>query len=99
VARLGRSDDEKRAVAAEIINTLDACEVAHGVIVFDDLHRVGDPAFFGLLDLLIGRMSSRWTLALVSRTAPPLRLARPRPPAALRRARRVPAAAAAIRPR
>src|SRR4029453_10564911 len=76
LARIGRSDDEQRAVAAEIINTLDACEVAHGVIVFDDLHRVGDPAFFGLLDLLIGRMSSRWTLALVPPTDPPLALAR-----------------------
>jgi LuxR family maltose regulon positive regulatory protein len=29
-------------VAAEIINALDACEAPHGVIAFDDLHRVAD---------------------------------------------------------
>lgn len=76
LARVGRSADEDRAVAAEIINALDACEVPHGVIAFDDVHRVGDPDFFRLLDLLIERMSPRWTLALTSRTDPPLALAR-----------------------
>ena len=43
VAQLGQaSADEERRVAAEIINTLDACEVPHGTIVFDDVHRVDD---------------------------------------------------------
>ena len=66
----------KRTLAAEIINTLDACEVAHGIIAFEDVHRVDDPAFFGFLDLLIERLSSRWSMAITSRTDPPLALAR-----------------------
>jgi LuxR family maltose regulon positive regulatory protein len=77
LSRLGRgSVDDERAVAAEIINTLDACEREHGVIVLDDLHRVDDPNFFRFLDALIKRMSPHWTLALTSRTDPPLALAR-----------------------
>ncbi len=47
VSRVGRaSSEEQRTLAAEIINTLDACEVAHGIIAFEDVHRVDDPAFF-----------------------------------------------------
>jgi LuxR family maltose regulon positive regulatory protein len=77
VGRAGRaSADEQRVLAAELINTLDACEVAHGAIVFDDVHRVDDPAFFAFLDLLIERLSPRWTVALTSRSDPPLALAR-----------------------
>lgn len=74
---LGRGTDEaRRAVAAEIINTLDACAVPRGLLVYDDVHRVDDPAFFRFLDQLVERMSRRWTLALTSRTEPPLALAR-----------------------
>jgi LuxR family maltose regulon positive regulatory protein len=75
-AAASRGAEEQRQAAAEIINTLDACEVAHGVIAFDDLHRVDDPAFFRFLDLLLERMGSRWTVAMTSRTDPPLALAR-----------------------
>lgn len=76
-AQAGRAaPDEARALAAEIINTLDACEVARGIIVFDDLHRVDDAAFFRFLDLLIERLSPRWCVAITSRTEPPLALAR-----------------------
>ena len=79
LAMLGRGTDEaQRAVAAEIINTLDACEVSRGLVVFDDVHRVEDPAFFRFLGRLIERMSPRWTLALTSRTEPPLSLSRMR---------------------
>jgi LuxR family maltose regulon positive regulatory protein len=67
-----RDDDARRRAAAELINTLDACSVAHGVCVFDDVHRVDDAAFFGFLDLLLERLPARWTLALTSRTEPPL---------------------------
>ena len=75
--RVGRASlDEQRTLAAEIINTLDACEVAHGVIAFEDVHRVDDPAFFRFLDLLIERLSARWSVAITSRTEPPLALAR-----------------------
>ncbi len=77
VARAGRAGaDEHRLLAAELINALDACEVAHGVIVFDDVHRVDDPAFFAFLDLLVERLSARWTVALTARSDPPLALAR-----------------------
>ena len=55
-----RSADAQRARGAEIINTLDACEVDRGVIVFDDVHRVEDPDFFRVLDRLIERLSARW---------------------------------------
>ena len=96
LARVGRSADEQRAVAADIINALDSCEATHGVIVFDDLHRVADPAFFRFLDLLIERMSPRWTLALTSRTDPPLVA---RATSRRRRARRVPPAPAPVRAR
>jgi LuxR family maltose regulon positive regulatory protein len=77
VARAGRAPaDEQRLLAAELINALDACEVAHGVIVFDDVHRVDDAAFFVFLDLLVERLSARWTVALTARSDPPLALAR-----------------------
>ena len=68
--------DEQRRIAAELINALDACEVAHGVIILDDLHRAEDPALFRFLDLILERMTPRWTLALTSRDEPPLALAR-----------------------
>ena len=92
----GRSADEQRAVAAEIINTLDACEVPHGVIAFDDLHRVDDPAFFRFLDLLLERMPR----ALDDRDDVAHRSAgRARAAARGRRAGRVPAVAAPVRAR
>ena len=76
VARAGRSADEQRAVAAEIINALAASEVRHGVIVFDDVHRIDDPDFFRFLDGLIERLAEGWCIALTSRLEPPLALAR-----------------------
>ncbi|WP_374437931.1 LuxR C-terminal-related transcriptional regulator [Inhella sp.] len=68
--------EARRAKLAELINALDLCDQVHGLIVFDDLHRVADPAFFAFLDELLERLSSKWTLALSSRSEPPLALAR-----------------------
>jgi LuxR family maltose regulon positive regulatory protein len=65
-----------RAMAAELINALDACDVPHGVIVVDDLHRVDHPTVFEFLDLLLERFTPRWTLAIASRHEPPIALAR-----------------------
>ena len=95
VARVGRVPrTSERAVAAEIINALDACEAPHGVIVFDDVHRVDDPAFFRFLDRLIERMSA----ALDDRAHVAHRAAAfARAAARGRRARRVPPAATAVR--
>ena len=70
------SPRERLALADALINTLDACEVEHGVIVVDDLHRVADPAVYAFLDHLLERLTPRWTLALTSRFEPPLALAR-----------------------
>jgi LuxR family maltose regulon positive regulatory protein len=82
--RAGRaSSDERQTLIAEIVNTLDACDVPHGVIVFDDVHRVDDPAFFDFIDRLAERLGARWTLALTSRTEPPIALARLRASAEL----------------
>ena len=66
----------RRTIANELINTLDACDVPHGVIVLDDLHRVDDPAWFEFLDLVLDRLSPRWTVAIGARHEPPLALAR-----------------------
>jgi LuxR family maltose regulon positive regulatory protein len=67
---------ERQTLAAEIINTLEATGVPHGVIVFDDLHRVIDAGFHAFLELLVERLGARWTIALASRSEPPLALAR-----------------------
>lgn len=72
----GSPADAQREVAGEVVNVLDACDVARGVIVFDDLHRVDDPAFFRFIDNLVERLGARWTVVLSSRSDPPLALAR-----------------------
>ncbi|MFO1329152.1 MAG: LuxR C-terminal-related transcriptional regulator [Rubrivivax sp.] len=66
----------RRRIAAEVINALDGAEVAHGVIVVDDLHRIDSPAVFDFLDALLERLSPRWTLVLLTRREPPLALPR-----------------------
>jgi LuxR family transcriptional regulator, maltose regulon positive regulatory protein len=70
------SAEQRRAVAAEVINALDACEVEHGVIVIDDLHRAEHPAVLAFIDDLLQRFTPRWTLAIATRREPALALAR-----------------------
>ncbi len=72
----GSPAEAQREVAGEIINALDACDVPHGMLVFDDLHRIDDPGFFRFVDHLIERLGSRWTLVLAARSEPPVSLAR-----------------------
>jgi LuxR family transcriptional regulator, maltose regulon positive regulatory protein len=62
--------------AAELLNALDACDVEHGIIVFDDVHRVDDGPFFGFVDALLERLTPRWTIVVAARHDPPLALAR-----------------------
>ncbi len=72
-------DDETggtRAAVAELVNALAGCEAPHGVIVFDDLHRVQSPEVHALLDALIERLPPQWTVVISSRIAPRLALAR-----------------------
>ncbi len=65
-----------RAMVAALINALDACDVPHGVIVVDDLHRIEHPAVYEFLDLLLERFTPRWTLVVATRHAPPIALPR-----------------------
>ncbi len=65
-----------RRAATELLNALAGAEVARGVIVLDDLHRVQNTTTFALLDALLERLPPHWTLLLASRTTPPLALAR-----------------------
>ena len=66
----------RRAAAAALLNTLDAADAPRGLIVLDDLHRVDDAEVWRFLDLLLERLSPRWTLAISTRHDPPLTLAR-----------------------
>lgn len=68
--------EQRRAVATEVINALDACDMPRGVIIVDDLHRIEHPAVFRFLDDLLERFASHWTLVIASRREPPLSLAR-----------------------
>ena len=76
IAQLADGEAAARRAVAELVNALAATEVAHGAIVLDDLHRVQTPAVHTLLDALIERLPSQWTLVLSTRAAPPLALAR-----------------------
>jgi len=65
-----------RTMVTALINALDAAEVAHGVIVVDDLHRIPRGPVHEFTDLLLERFTPRWTLVLASRSEPPIALAR-----------------------
>jgi LuxR family maltose regulon positive regulatory protein len=71
-----RDPQQQRDAADALVNTLDACELAHGVIALDDLHHVDDAQTLAFIDRLLARFSERWTLAIATRTEPALRLAR-----------------------
>jgi LuxR family maltose regulon positive regulatory protein len=68
--------EARRALVVELINALDACDVPHGVIVVDDLHRVKHGLVYQFLELLLERFTPRWTLAIATREDPPLPLGR-----------------------
>jgi len=71
-----RDPQQQRDAADALANTLEACELTHGVIALDDLHHVDDAQTLAFLDRLLSRLSERWTLAIATRTEPALRLAR-----------------------
>ena len=75
-ARAAGSRSQRRAAADELLNTLAACEVGRGVIVLDDLHRLGDPQIFEFLDLLLAGLPPAWVMVLSGREPPPLALPR-----------------------
>ncbi|MEK8049091.1 LuxR C-terminal-related transcriptional regulator [Ideonella sp. DXS22W] len=63
-------------IGAELVNTLDACDTPHGLIVLDDLHRLSDAPALAFLSHLVERLSPRWTLAVTTRHEPALPVAR-----------------------
>jgi len=46
---------QRRKMAIEVINALDACDVPHGVIVVDDLHRITHPQTYEFIDVMLER--------------------------------------------
>lgn len=71
------SDPRQQQRAADtLVNTLAACELAHGVIAIDDLHHVVGGDTIAFLDRLLQHLGERWTLAITTRREPALRLAR-----------------------
>lgn len=71
-----RDPRQQQQAADALIDTLAACELAHGVIALDDLHHVDDAEALAFLDRLLARLGERWTLAITTRQEPALRLAR-----------------------
>lgn len=73
---LAEADNGLRGVASELVNALASSEVARGLIVVDDAHRITDTRVFELLQATIDRLPHHWGVALASRVDPPLTLAR-----------------------
>jgi LuxR family maltose regulon positive regulatory protein len=64
------------AAVAEVAHALTQAEVEHGVMAFDDVHRITDGRVFDFFERLLVVLPSKWTVAMTSRTDPPLSLAR-----------------------
>jgi len=62
------------AFVAALLNALAATDVPRGLLLFDDVHRITDPAVFEVFDAIIERLPAHWGVALASRTDPPLAL-------------------------
>lgn len=71
-----RGGAEVTAVADAMLNALEACDVAQGLIVLDDVHHLADAASLQFLDRWLARMGDRWRLVLSARHEPALRVAR-----------------------
>ncbi|MBI5718396.1 MAG: transcriptional regulator [Burkholderiales bacterium] len=75
-AALGTAGEALPAMVVELVNTLEACAAARGVIVLDDVHHLRDEPGLRFVDLLLLHLGPRWRLALTARHEPALRLAR-----------------------
>ncbi|MCW5661579.1 MAG: AAA family ATPase [Burkholderiaceae bacterium] len=69
VAQMHQGSTAARRAVEELLNALAHADVAHGVIVIEDLHRARDADLVGLGDLLIERLPRQWCLVLTSREA------------------------------
>ncbi|MCW5635132.1 MAG: transcriptional regulator [Rubrivivax sp.] len=76
VAQMHQGTAAARRAVEELLTALAHADVAHGVIVMEDLHRVRDADLVGLGDLLVERLPRQWCLVFTSREAPALALAR-----------------------
>jgi LuxR family transcriptional regulator, maltose regulon positive regulatory protein len=66
----------QRAALDALLDALAGSEAAGGIIVLEDIHRLGDASLFEWLDKLVAGLPENWCLALTSRIDPPLALAR-----------------------
>jgi LuxR family transcriptional regulator, maltose regulon positive regulatory protein len=73
---LALADRGLLAVADELVNALTMPEIPRGLIVIDDAHRIADPSVFDMLQALIDHLPEQWSLAIASRTEPPMTIAR-----------------------
>jgi LuxR family maltose regulon positive regulatory protein len=64
------------AAVDELVHALEQAEAEHGVMAFDDMHRIVDARVFDFFERLLAELPSKWTVAMTSRTEPPLSLAR-----------------------
>jgi LuxR family maltose regulon positive regulatory protein len=71
-------EEQMTTVVDELANALERTEVEHGVLAFDDMHRIADPAVFEFLDRLLVVLPAKWTVVMTGRMDPPLALARMR---------------------
>lgn len=76
LAELAQQGSGLRSVVNEFASTLDATSVEHGVIAVDDAHFVADRRVFEFLGALIENLPDHWTVAIATRTVPPLPLSR-----------------------
>ena len=82
VALVGGNDESSegsagaRRAIAELQNALAGADAPRGVIVLDDLHRMQAPRAHALIDALIERLPTQWTVVLSTRVQPVQALAR-----------------------
>lgn len=76
LAALDESVQRRAQAVDELLAALAAAGVPRGLLVFDDLHRIQDPAAFDLLERLVSRLPPSWSVVIGSRVEPPLPLMR-----------------------
>ncbi len=76
IARVAGTGAQSRAALATLVNALCTSVTPRILIVLDDLHRIGRPDAFALLDSLVERLPDHVTLLMGTRVEPPLQLAR-----------------------
>jgi LuxR family maltose regulon positive regulatory protein len=64
------------SVVSEVVRALARSEAEHGVMAFDDVHRIDDPRVFDFFERLLKALPARWTVAMTARVDPPLPLVR-----------------------